>query len=296
MENQFTTETKINFKQVREFGDIFNVTFAFIRENFKGLIIPLLIYVGPLVVIFGVLYGILLTKYMGFGAFKGGLMQYNAFNFGTEASIYIMAIGILAILFFTLLVGIINSYITLYIEKGKGTFTHSDVFNNALKYFFPLLLTSIITSTFVIVGSIFCFFPGIYLAISMSFMSFIVIYEKKGVGYALGRTFQIANSKWWWNFLIIFVFSFITSIIGYVLGAPFMIIQLLFQFGFLDMQNADVLYMASLSGTYMVSFLTYTILFVAIAFQYFSIVEEKEAPDLYNRIGQIGQDTNQYTN
>jgi hypothetical protein len=302
MENQFSTENQINFKQVREFGDIFNVTFAFIRENFKGLIIPLLIYVGPLVAIFGVLYGIFLTKYLGFGAFNNSsLIQYNTYNFGAGAALYLIAISFLGVLFFTLLIGIINSYIILYIEKGKGEFTHSDVFNNTLKYFFQLLLTNIITSIFVGVGTLFCFIPGIYLGISMSFMSFIVMYERKGVGHALNRTFQIANSKWWWNFLIIFVFSIITGIIGNILGLPFMIIQFLFQFGVLDNQYVDILYMFSLSGTYIVSFLTYTILFVAISFQYFSIVEEKEAPDLYGRIGQIGQDNpttkpNQYTN
>jgi len=296
MENQFTTESKINFKQVREFGDIFNATFTFIRENFKNIIIPLLIYVGPLVAIFGVLYAILLTKYLGLGAFKGGIMQYNTFNFGLDASLYLMVIMLLAILFFTLLVGIIYSYIIFYIEKGKDNFTHSDIFNNALKYFFQILATNIITGIFVVVGSIFCFLPGIYLGISMSFMTFIVMYEKKGVGHALKRTFEIANAKWWWNLLIIFIFSIITGIIGNVLGLPFMIIQFLFQFGALDMQYADILYMFSLSGTYVISYLTYTIIFVAIAFQYFSIVEEKEAPDLHDRMSQIGQEITEKTN
>jgi len=290
METLFTTESKIKFKQVREFGDIFNATFAFIRENFKNIIIPLLIYVGPLVAIFGVLYAILLTKYLGFGAFKGGLIQYNTFNFGAEASLYLLVIMLLAILFFTLLVGIIYSYIIFYIEKGKDNFTHSDIFNNALKYFFQILVTNIITGIFVLVGSVFCFLPGIYLGISMSFMTFIVMYEKKGVRHALKRTFEIANAKWWWNLLIIIVFSIITGIIGNILGLPFVIIQFLFQFGVLDMQHADILYMFSLSGTYVISYITYTIIFVAIAFQYFSIVEEKEAPDLHDRMSQIGQE------
>ena len=290
MENQFKTENQINFKQVREFGDIFNVTFAFIQENFKAIIVPLLIYVGPIIAILGILYGILFTKYIGIGGHNSGLVQFSDLNFGFEAIMYTLAIAVLGITSFTLLIGIINSYIIFYIKKGKDNFTHSDIFNNALKYFFPLFVTNIITSLFVGFGTIFCFLPGIYLGVSMSFMSFIVMYEKKGVSDALSRTFQVANTKWWWNFLILFIFSMITGIIGYILGLPFIIIQYLFQFGILDFQNADMLYIFSFSGTYIVSLSTYTILFIAIAFQYFSIVEEKEAPDLYGRIGQIGQD------
>jgi len=296
MLNQFTTETKINFKQVREFGDIFNVTFEFIRENFKGLIIPLLIYVGPLVAIFGVLYGIFITKFMGPNNLRGGLMQYNTSNSETDATLYIIAIGILALLVFSLLTGVINSYIIFYIKKGKNNFTRADIFNNALKYFFPLLLTNLLTLIFVWVGSLLCLLPGIYLAISMSFISFIVMYEKKGVGNALSRTFQISHSKWWWNFLITILFVIIILIIVSILATPFIIVHSLYQFGQINPEIADLIYISALSITYSLSFLTNTIFYIAIAFQYFSIVEEKEAPDLYNRIGQIGQDTNHYTN
>ncbi|MFT7161287.1 MAG: hypothetical protein ACI9GZ_002467, partial [Bacteroidia bacterium] len=48
-------QQKIKFYQQRNFGDRINVTFDFLRENFKPLFKILILFEGPIILIYGVL-------------------------------------------------------------------------------------------------------------------------------------------------------------------------------------------------------------------------------------------------
>jgi hypothetical protein len=165
----------------------------------------------------------------------------------------------------------------------------------ALSKFWTIIGVNLLTGLFVGVGIMFCILPGIYLAISMSFMLFIALFENKGVGDALNRTFKIAHFKWWWNFLLIVAVTFSTSMMAGLITLPFSALQIFYTVTGANQDFAQILYIISLVMNYSISFLTYPIVFTAIALQYFSNVEEMEQPQLAERIGQIGQENNPNT-
>jgi len=281
-------DNQIKFKQVRDFGEVFSATFAFLRQNFKPLLISLITYIGPLILVLSIVYGIVLTKFIDIGSFiTGAMIPQDFYTWGMEIFVYFLAVFILGITMFTLMVGVIYAYIILYIEIGFRNFFPSDVFNKALTFFWPILGANILLGIMVLFGTLFCIIPGIYLGVSLMFLIFIVIYERNGAGEGINRTFSLTHKKWWWNFLLMLVLLVINAIVTYVLQAIFTSIG----FGIL-LSNADsdmqvITQITLLVLKYFVYFITYPFLLVAVVFQYFSIVEESKPKQVIEKIVQV---------
>src|SRR3972149_5114405 len=110
MENQ----EKINFRQVRDFGETFNVTVKFFRQNFKLFFQSLIFIAGPFILI---------------SAIAGAFYQSNAANlfsftrtgssdifsqFGWTYFVFIIA----AVIANIMLLGTVFGFMINYLEKG----------------------------------------------------------------------------------------------------------------------------------------------------------------------------------
>ncbi|NEW81462.1 MAG: hypothetical protein GZ094_03745 [Mariniphaga sp.] len=290
------TGTKINFKQERDFGDLFNATFGFISQEFKRLGTAILYFVVPFLLLSAIamtIYSVksqemVQTMVLGdkpspFAIFSvmGSLIGY----IGIAMALYILAI--------TMLFSTVYSYIKLYVDKGAEGFTINDVWIQVTSNFWALLIASIAISLVVMIGTVFCVLPGIYLAVALSLVFCIMIFEEKKFTDAFKRSMKLINTNWWLAFGVFVIVMIIVYILAILLSIPSMI------FGFKSMlsniKDAQNQMFNLPTGFYIAnaitSLFTQVLMVIPItisAFLYYSTVEKVEKPSLMDKIGQIG--------
>ena len=137
-------QEKINFRQVRDFGEIFNVSVKFLRQNFKQFFQALIFIAGPFVLISAIAGAFYQSNAVSIVS-AARMGQSDVFSqFGFTYLIFIIA----AITANLALIGTVFSYMINYMEKGPGGFTLNDVrqtlvsnIGNLLSVFF-LMATS----------------------------------------------------------------------------------------------------------------------------------------------------------
>jgi len=277
-------EKLVDFKQDREFGDILNATFVFIKQNFKPLGKTLLIYASPFIIMSAIVYAFFNVS-MYSGMLGSGM---NIFNMIGQISGYAFLYLLLATASYTIFIGIIYGYVKLYNEKGFGNFEPVDVWRFTLRYFFPILGANIVFGLVIMVGFIILIIPGIYLGVSLSLLMITLLMEGKGFGDAFSRSFLLTHKRWWWTFLLLIVTYIIIMVINYIFMIPTSILQSTIMFHGGDAELYKMIYGFFLALTQIVSYVSYIIPMIALAFHYFSIVESVERPSLHNEIEDIG--------
>ncbi len=292
-------KTQINFKQERDFGEIFNATFAFIGQEIKLLGKALLYFVVPVLLIasiFMVLMGMEQQKMMR-GISNGDPSSLgNPFAAFGDMFFYIIIAMLVYAVAFTMIKCTVYGYIKIYIEKGKGEFELNDIWNEIKRNFFPVLGTSIVVGLIVGLGFVFCLIPGIYFGVSLSLIYIILIFEGNGFGNAFSRSFEIVKQKWWLTlgliivvYLMIYVISMLFSIPGMIVGLKPLFMNLK------NLENLDNMEPFAFStGYYIFNAITYLVMYILMAipalvlsFHYFSLVEMKDKPSLEEKINQI---------
>jgi len=279
-------EKLVDFKQDREFGDILNATFVFLKQNFKPLGKILLIYASPFIIMSSIIYAFFNVS-MYSGILGSGM---NIFNMIGQISGYAFLYLLLATASYTIFIGLIYGYIKLYNDKGFGNFEPVEVWQFTLRYFFPILGANIVFGLVIMVGFIMLIIPGIYLVVSLSLLLVTLLMEGKGFGDAFSRSFLLTHKRWWWTFLLLLVTYIILMVINYIFMIPTAILQSTIMFHGGDQESYKLIYGFFLALTQVVSYISYIIPMIALAFHYFSIVESVEKPSLHNEIENIGGD------
>jgi len=283
---------KIALYKVREFGDIFNVTFAFIKQEFKPLGRVIMVFVLPFILIQGIVTAIFQTSYTSMlkntDIFTNGLGTFWA----TFMSTYLLFIAV-TIVVQTMIFSTIASYLKLY-SKSENEITVGDVANEIKKYFFPILGAIIISFIITVIGFVLCIIPGIYLGVSLSVFLIALVMEDKGIGDAFSRSFQLVKTQWWGTFLLLFVSVILLYIVIMIFQIPAMI------FGFTKVMHSITthenpmemfgpVYIIYTSIITAIQQLIYIVPIIIIAFQYFNLVEIREKSSLNQKINAIGQ-------
>jgi len=281
--------THINFSEQRDFGQVLNTTFLFIRQNFGKLCKALIFYAGP----FLLLQAISRIYYEGNVNNVAYYMRMHSIwafyqQFFTYFSIYMIT----AALSNLIILLTVYSYIILYIEKGKDGFALYEVWQKITSNFLRVLGASFLTGLLLVVGTCFCVLPGIYLGISLSLVIIIMMFENKSFGVAFSRSFTLSHYHWWWilllfltTYMIIYIVSFIFTIPQLVLNNVYKIHSIMDPGGVADW--IKYLYAAiTVISTFVASLLT-IIIFIALTLEYFNIVEKKENPSLLKKIEEM---------
>ncbi len=271
--------TKIEFRNVRDFGALLNVTFDYIRRNFILLFKSNLLIASPFILLAGVFMGI-----------------YQSSMFSFTSNVDLEQIGIpflLAMLFMIISYAIITvvtyAHLIIYKESETGVFEIDDVLNKVKKIFFHVFLTGIGYSFFIGLGFIFLIIPGIYLAITLSIIFIIRLEEEIGFFDAVSRCIKLIKYNWWFTFGLIIVVGIVQSFLGFILYMPNYIVTFFVAFTGIDSESSSfnrTLYIIS-SIISSLSVLLYSISTIAIAFHYYNLVERKEAPGLLQQIEEI---------
>jgi hypothetical protein len=310
----------IEFHRTRDFSNKMNVTFEFLRQNFKGLGKSLLFIAGPPVIVTGLMMGSFMTDLQtlasGMTRFGSSDMILNSFStptFWLQMSL-MLAFSVLSSV---MALSTINNYIVLYDEKKSNKIEFSDVWERVRStfwmycgtvFFFFLLLMAVylvivifvivlakISTALVVLAGFALFFFLFYAMFAASLTFIIRTYEKKGFFEAIGRSFMLVRGKWWSTFGLLVVLSIIGAIVSYILAIPYTALTVVNSLHNASAETfeepssgAHILTLAYISLSYLVQVLLSSLPNLGIAFQYFNLVERKEAPGLMSHIENLG--------
>ena len=207
------------FKQVREFGDLFSDTFAFISNHWKSFFGGFFKLAWPYIVI--ALIGNTYYQVDVTDNFFGQALSnsQNPFSFFIEFIPSIFLLGISSFLLTVVSYAYVNLYIKAFIENKEEIDLKSiqDELYSKLLSVMGLQLLVILS---IIAGSIICFLPGIYLLVPLSFALSVYLFENKSVTDAYAHTFQLIRDNWWITFAAILVMSILIAVAGGIFQLP----------------------------------------------------------------------------
>jgi hypothetical protein len=272
-------QNKIEFRKVRDFGGLLNVTFDYLKKNFKVLFKSNLLISAPAILLAGVFMGI---------------YQSSMFNFTDSPDLALIGIPFLIGLLFTILAYTIVTIVTyshlmVYKQSEDGIFDIEDVWQMVKKNFFLILFTGIGYTLAVGLGFILLIIPGVYLSITLSLIFIVRIEEDLGFFDALTRCKKLIKDNWWFTFGLILVVGIVQGFLMYALYIPGYIVMFFTAFTGYEQEPGSlnrILYILT-SILSSLGTLSYMISTIAIAFHYYNLVERKEAPGLLQQIEEI---------
>lgn len=299
------TQNKIEFMRYRDFGQILNSTFEFIRQNFLPLLKSLIFIVGPFLLITGILLGF----YQ-----KSVLTIFNITSFSQMGIIALLLI-ILIFLVTQMMLTTVYSFILIYLSKTEFTpISIEEIWDSVKQNFYKVLgLNAVIFFLFLIYLTIFLliivavsggtsgsglgiflffilFILLVFIMVKMCLAYMIMLYERIGIWASIQRSFYLTKNKWWFSFGLIFVLSLIQSLMGFIFQIPQYIIMVTTMFNSLDGSGVSgvteiLIMLTSIIAAF--QYLLFSLIIIALAFLYFSLVEQKEGKGLIERIESI---------
>lgn len=294
-------QTKIELRKVRDFGGILNVIFEYIKINFKSLLKSNLLIGAPTILLAGVFLGI---------------YQSSLFSFDVDSTIpqiglpFLLSTFLTMVSYFIIMV-VTYSHLSVYRQSETGIFDVEDVWQKTKQNFLMMLFTvigysfilGIVGSLFVGLGFyltyqgnygfIFLIFIGIgiliYLTINYSLVFIVRIEEEITFFAALKRSKNLIKDNWWFTFGLTLVVGLIQSFILYALYIPTYVVMFFITFSGVGSDTGSfskILFIVTSIITSLGAIL-YTISTLAIAFQYYNLVERKEAPGLLQKVENI---------
>lgn len=305
-------QEKINFRQVRDFGETFNVTVKFLRQNFKLFFQSLIFIAGPFILISaiaGAFYQSSAIEISTLGRVSSGnpLAQY-----GWSFLIFMLS----AIVSGIILIGTTFSFMINYMEKGPNGFSVNDVATKLLQnsgkilsVFFVLTLLSLLiiavlvgiviglTTAVPVLGILFALafifgmlilFPPLMWQLSVVYL--VKMQEDKGVFESFGRTREVMRGNFWWTWVIVVCSAIAIGIVGFVFTLPQIIYQMILLLSHIKNGGGETPLAFLIIATICTfcSTILYSALYVINAFHYYSLAEAKDGVGLMERINEIG--------
>ncbi|MGC3944164.1 MAG: hypothetical protein QM762_06495 [Chryseolinea sp.] len=311
----------IEYHLTRDFSRKMNATFEFIKQNWKSLGKSTLMIAGPPVFIASLIMGSFFGDMFSLGIDGNPDKTLELFSSPTFWLQFLLAM-VLLVLSSVMSIATINNYIILYEELKTNDIPTALVWDRVRKtvwtylgtviYFFftfagfcvlimiPIGLFSALSPVVAVLSIWIVMFLIFYLMVSVSLTFIIRAYEGVGFFDALGRSFKLVKGKWWSTFGLIFILYFIMMTISYIPIFPLYIIMAVsavhnistdptanpFEGG-----NLSTVTMILMAAYYMVQLLLSALPNIGIAFQYFNLVEMKEAKGLMSSIESFGEST-----
>ncbi|EAR01953.1 hypothetical protein [Maribacter sp. HTCC2170] len=284
----------IEFKKQRELGEILSDTFAFLRLQFKPFVSTYFKIVGPYLVVLLIAMGFYLNSFSSLMDFN--TESSNEFFSGISMLVSVLVFMIALIMVYATSQSTVLHYIKSY-TNHNGIIDFNEIKKEVYGSLWSFIGLGIIVVISIMVGFIFCFLPGIYLAVPLSLSFSIMVFMKKGIGESYSYGFNLVKDEWWITFATLFVVGIIVGIAGYAFSIPAVIYQYakmgIFS-GEMDAANMmdsfiDPIYMIlNMIGT-LAQVLLNLITIIAGAFIYFNLNEKKNFTGTFERIQNLGK-------
>lgn len=308
--------------QERDFGQKINATFDFIRQNFKPLLLAVLVIGGTPTLLAYIIGG------LGLAGLAPALTQMRQGGNPDFVGILAVITPMIGTIFFVGLLFIVSSimsslalygYVLEYEARGgkSPAISVADVWQRVSSNFWRyigyavalglLFMVALFVMGFVI-GALngvagtsgagifsFIYLIGIvYISVAISPYYFIVVRENLGIIDSVKRCFYLVQGKWWSTFGLLFIFGLISVVLFF--GTYFISVLLIGVFGLASAGSGSAALTASLVIATIISSLFSTLIGIVIrcisslglVFQYYNLVERKDGEGLANAIGGIG--------
>ena len=268
-------------QKYRDLGGILTDSFAYIRVHYKSLGKALGLLVLPFYIISGLLVG------SGYSSFFSAVLDNPNANvdslFGGD-----FLIGMLLLAFSS---GALLTVALTHIKLAQDTddVQFEQIFTDFGRNFFTLLGLYLLIIFIVFFGFMLFIIPGIYVGIKLFVSPAVAVIEERNPFDSISRSWDLVQGHWWFTFATYLVMNIITSFMSYVLIIPMSIL-----FGFLAASGADN---SAMIGTGMglfygllivVASLFSVLMLIAMALQYFNLIERKEGRGLREQIEELG--------
>jgi len=283
---------KFDLPKIRDFGELITDTFIFIRKNLVPLLKCFFIFCGFFLVAGAVLSAIqqgkMINTINGIDTFRNESRLYQTTPFTLFGVEYFLSI-LFSILNYIAIHVTVYSYICLYKIKGNEPPTHEEVWGYFKFFYLKILGSGFLLCMLIIVGTLLCIIPGIYLGTVLTLVFPIMIFENTTFGYAFNRSFRLIKDNWWQTFGALFVVWIIVYFASMAIIAPLTILNFsnffLHPKGGLHISSTITMITAVLEH---LSQVFYIIPLVTVSLCYFSLTERLDGFGLMDRINQLG--------
>jgi hypothetical protein len=307
----------IELQHTRDFGQKVNATFEFFKQNFKPLSKSLFIIAGPAVLLGSIFLGMFFSDFFSLMTPQRNpqetLRQFSSGAFWMKMSM----IYVFFFVSYTITLATINGYVALYFKKRSNKIEVSEVWEEVRvlmwKYLGSLLLVVVCITVYVFVVSllsaalnfvstalmVFWIIAAVvgffYLFVGIALVFFIQAHEGLGFFDAAIRSLSLVKGKWWSTFGIVFVLTLIGGVISYIFMIPYY--AFIFTTSMHSIQGGGKPEFSQSMMT--VTYVFFTLYYMAhmimqalpqlgLVFQYFNLVERREAKGLISDIDQFG--------
>jgi hypothetical protein len=310
----------IELHRTRDFSTKISATFEFLKQNFRGLFKSILVIAGPPTLLASLIMGSFFSDLMSFsqqaatGQMEGFENYFLSVNLWMQIALMMLFLTVSGVMN----IATINNYIILYSEKRTNRISVSEVWERVRStfwmyfgtmFFFVVLLIAVyivllipigilaaISEVLVVFGAIFFICAIIYLIFGASFVFIIRGYEKLGFFESVARSFKLVKDKWWSTFGLVFLLYLIMGVISYLFMIPGYIVMFISTMHAASVDTLaepssswQTMTIVSLTLYYLAQMLLASLPNVGIAFQYFNLVELKEAKGLIADIQTLGK-------
>lgn len=282
----------IHFKKQRELGTILTDIFKFIRLEWKPLFTLIFKIAGPALIVLIAAYIFYMQSIFGNLGLMQSLEAFDTMGTTTVFSIFFLLIS--AIVYYSLLNGVVLHYIKSYINNN-GVISKEEVTEGVKDDFWKLIGTSFLVGIIAGFGMLFCIIPGIYLGVVLSTAYAIVIFERREVTDTISYCFTLIKNEWWITFATLLV----VYLLYYFMMMIFQVPQYVYFFikGFTMSQEIsadpammfDWVYIVLTSIALIFQYLLYTMIVLGAVFVYFNLNEKKNFTGTFEEIDSIGK-------
>lgn len=265
---------KIEFRKARDFGEVMNATSDFIRQNFKNLGLSLLFIAGPLIVLLGIV--------SGFNEVNVFTERVSRFTFSMFLTYIVMFFAV------QMVIAVTYCYINLYLDRETNDISVEDVWQEVKLHFGTIVFTSLVGMLIIFGASILLVIPGIFYAVVLSIVFAVRMRERLPFSDSVSRSQSLVKDNWWKTFGLTIVLYLIIYVFSIVLSLPQMIVVFLSAFGLnheTTVISRTMMILTAIIASF--NYLFQAIFHVGMSFQYYSLVEKKEALGLLEKIDHI---------
>lgn len=283
--------TQIELKKERDFSDVFNAAFSFIGSEAGRLFRVIGLYAGVPVII-----AVIMSAYYARDMMSSVFQVMSNANDMSQPDTALVGLTVLfsmvAQLFFA---GLVPAYMAIYEEKGKNGFRADDVWQRFARNFGGVAGYGILAAVLVIIGFVLFLVPGVYLSVPLSFILYVLLIENKRGSRLFSRCFQLVRGKWWKTFGILLLAYLIMMIVSSIFSLPSAIAAgiegFLIGSGQKEVMEANSLavILTTIFGG-LGQYILYPGLYVIVAFQYYSLREQKDRESLLEKVSAIKEE------
>lgn len=285
-----TATPRTNFREERDFGQVINATFTFLRQHFKPLGRALLFIVGPFALTAAFFSGLHQSRVFSLaaGTPEGirNMADYSIFQQVT--SLHYLVSTFFMFLSFSLLYLTVYAYLVEHMDADEaGPVEVGQVWGRVKEFFLPGFYGLFGVVVLVLLGSVLLILPGIYVAVALSLFYIVMVREDLGFLDTAERCFALIKGYWWSTFGLLLVVVLIQGLIGLVFALPTIFIGVL-QALAVPWGHSQWLLVTTTSLTSIAGIFLYTLSALAVAFQYFNLVEIKDGVGMLEQVDRIG--------